>query len=84
VIRLPTEKPNTAQAAINSHSLRTLMRISSAAAWLTKDSADARRWLSRSITVENRTRPATAMAVSTATATAALARPITGSRKAIR
>src|SRR5690242_16982334 len=80
VIRLPTEKPNTAQAAISSHSSRKLMTTSSAAAWLRNDNADASRWFSRSITVENRTRPTTAIAVNRAIATAALERPMTGSR----
>ena len=47
------------------------MMISSATAWLTKESADASRWFSRSITKENSTRPNTAIAVNSATAIAA-------------
>ena len=43
VIRLPTEKPNSAQAAISSTSLRELMMTSSATAWLTNEIADASR-----------------------------------------
>ena len=43
VIRLPTEKPKTAQAAISSISLRELMMTASATAWLRNDSADASR-----------------------------------------
>ena len=84
VIRFPTENPNSAQAAINSTSLRELMMTSSATAWLTNEIADASRWLSRSITVENNTRPTTAIAVNNATAIAARSRPIKGSRNEIR
>jgi hypothetical protein len=64
VIRLPTENPNSAQAPISNNSSRELMTIASAMAGLTNEIADASRWLSRSITVENSTRPATATAVS--------------------
>ena len=69
---------------MSSVSLRELMRIKSATAWLANEIAEASRWLSRSITVENNTRPAIAIAVSSATAVAACWRPITGSRNAIR
>ena len=41
------------------------MTTQSAAAWLRNDSAEASRWLRRSITIENSTRPITAIAVST-------------------
>ena len=60
------------------------MMIASATAWLANEIADASRWLSRSITVENSTRPTTAIAVNSATAIAACSRPITGSRNEIR
>ena len=40
-------------------------RSAARTAWLTNDSDDASRWLSRSITKENSTRPTTAIAVST-------------------
>ena len=53
-------------------SLRALMMITSASAWLTNEIAEASRWLSRSITIENSTRPTTAIAVNSATAVAAL------------
>ena len=52
------------------------MMTASATAWLTNEIAEASRWLSRSITVENSTRPTTAIAVSNATAIAARSRPI--------
>ena len=60
------------------------MMTTSATAWLTNEIADASRWFSRSITVENSTRPTTAIAVSSATAIAARSRPITESRNEIR
>ena len=43
VITLPTDRPNSAQAAIRSISLRELMMIVSASAWLRNDSAEASR-----------------------------------------
>ena len=52
------------------------MMRASAIAWLTKDNADASRWLSWSITKEKETRPTTAIAVSSAIATVARSRPI--------
>src|SRR3984957_14033043 len=83
VMRLPTEKPNTAQAANRTGALSVWLMATSAAAWLISDVAVTSRGLSRSTTMPRQNRPSTAMDVVSATANPAPGRPTFGSSSAI-
>ena len=83
VMRLPTEKPNTPQAASTTGTLSVCRMVRSAAAWLTREAAVTSRGSNRSTTMPRPRRPTIAMNVMTETANPALARPIFGSSNAI-